>query len=195
MSAFCTVADIAEFLQTDIAPANAAALRAITEASAVIQNYCHQQLEAVQGDEEMFLFSRGSRLFLPQLPVTEVSVVEVGVELVEGADYLLDRYGVLHRVGGNWSAGVIRVTYSHGYQTLPDDIVAVATRAAARAYQSGRRAAETAAVPGVSATSLGDYSVTYSAEGGGSDGILGASAAPMLLRSEKEILDRYRQVR
>jgi len=40
---------------------------------------------------------------------------------------------------------------------------------------------------------LGDYSVSFGAEAGRSaGGVLGASAAPVLLRSEKELLDRYR---
>jgi len=43
----------------------------------------------------------------------------------------------------------------------------------------------------VQGLSLGDYSVTYSAEGAGG-GMLGVSAAPLLLRSEQEILNRYR---
>ena len=43
----------------------------------------------------------------------------------------------------------------------------------------------------VQAESLGDHSVTYGAEAGGESMILGASGAPILLRSEKEALARY----
>ena len=68
-----------------------------------------------------------------------------------------------------------------------------AARAAARAYQAGLRAAEVEGVPGVASKSLGDYSVSYAGEGGGAgESVLGASAAPILLRSEKELLNRYR---
>jgi hypothetical protein len=48
-----------------------------------------------------------------------------------------------------------------------------------------------AGVPGITATSLGDYSVSYGSEGS-AEGVMGASAAPMLLRSEKEMLDQYK---
>ena len=198
MSMFCSVEDMAAFLQMELTEYDASARRAILEASAAIQNYCHQTIEAVENDVESYMFVRGNRLFLPELPVTEVSEVEEdGEVLTETDDYLLDKHGVLHRVGGNWAGGsaLIMVTYSHGYATLPDDLVGVATRMAARAYQAGLRAASLNGVPGVSSTTLGDYSVSFSGEGGAqSDGVMGASAAPILLRSEKEILNKYRVV-
>jgi hypothetical protein len=80
--------------------------------------------------------------------------------------------------------------YSHGYAVIPDDIISVATRIASRAYQAGLKAADMGAVPGISATTLGDYSVSFG--GGTAEGVLGASAAPLLLQSEKELLDKYR---
>ena len=42
-------------------------------------------------------------------------------------DYQLGQYGILHRVGQDWATGIqiVTVTYSHGYGTLPDDIVFV----------------------------------------------------------------------
>ena len=64
-------------------------------------------------------------------------------------------------------------------------------RAAARAYQAGLRAAEVDGVPGVSSTGLGDYSVAFGGDSG-QEGVLGASAAPILLRSERQMLNRYR---
>jgi hypothetical protein len=194
MSAFCTVQDVADLLQLELAEDNASVLRAILEASAAVQNYCRQVIERVEDDVVEFVFARGRRLFLPELPVVAVSeVVEDGEALAETDDYVLAAHGVLHRVGRDWAGGTafIRVTYSHGYETIPTDIVAVVTRAAARAYQAGLRAANANGVPGIAATSLGDYSVTFTGEGGG-EGVMGASAAPMLLRSEKEILSRYR---
>jgi hypothetical protein len=87
------------------------------------------------------------------------------------------------------------VVYDHGYAEIPDDIVAVATRAASRAFQAGLRAAETAGMPGVSSKSLGDFAVTYSSEPLGSaagEGLMGASGARFLLLSEKDLLNRYR---
>lgn len=202
MSSFAGVADLEAFLQVEITTAAqvAAAERALAEATAAIQNYCRQTLSLVEDDEvTLDVFGAGDRLFLPELPVAAVSaVVEDGKTLAAGADYALGQYGILHRLGGaRWARGVqvVTVTYSHGYGTLPDDIVAVCVRAASRAYQAGLRAAESDAVMGVTSKQLGDFSVSYTAETGGGgigEGVMGASAARMLLLSEKDLLNRYR---
>lgn len=197
MVSFCEIADLEAFLQIEIgAERRAAAERAIEGASAAIQNYCHQTLELIADDTLTLDCNGGTRLFLPELPVVKVAgVVEDGEALVAGDDYKLGQHGILHRIGRNWLAGIqiITVTYTHGYATLPDDIVAVCIRAAARAYQAGLRAEEMGGIPGVASTSLGDYSVAFGTEtGAGQEGVLGASAAPVLLRSEKAILNRYR---
>ena len=198
---FCTVADIRAFLQIEIEDDDASALRAIEEATEAIRNYCHQTISLVEDDEVTLDCAGGRRLFLPELPVLSVAeVVEDDETLTAGSDedYQLAQYGVLYRVGRDWEAGVqvITVTYTHGYAAIPDDIAGVCTRAAARGYQAGLRASEVDGVPGVAAYSLGDYSVTFGAEGGGgvSEGVLGASASRMLLLSEKDALNRYRYV-
>ena len=201
---FCTQTDVEELLQVEITGADkiASVERAIRDATAAIQNYTHQEIEQTE-DDEMTLDCAGNsrKLFLPQLPVTKVSeVVEDDEALTAGSDedYQLGQWGVLHRVGRAWAGGIqiTTVTYTHGYATIPDDIVGVCTRAASRAYQAGLRSAEVDAVPGVQGESLGDHSVTYSAEGGGGigEGVMGVSSARMLLLSEKDILDKYRYV-
>lgn len=197
MAPFCTIADLEAFLQQSIPAAKiASANRAIDEATASIQNYCNQVLETVAGDAIVLDCEGGRKIFLPQLPVTAVtSVYEDGDLLAAGADedYQLGQYGILHRVGRDWATGIqiIQVTYDHGYSTIPQDIVDVCTRMAARAYQAGLKAEALAGVAGVTAMSLGDYSVSFGAEGGA--GLLGASAAPVWpLPSEAAILNRYR---
>ncbi len=195
---FCSLVDLERFLQIEITAAASidSADRAILEASVAIQNYCRQQIEQEEDDEIILDSAGGRRLFLPQLPAVEVSsVIENGELLVEGDDYKLAQHGILHRVDQDWAKGVqiVTITYTHGYEPIPEDVLAICTRAAARAYQAGLKAAETDAVPGVTAMGLGDYSVSFGAEGGGgSGGVLGASAAPLLLRSEMELLNRYR---
>ena len=196
---FCTVADVATILQLTIAADNAAALKAIDDATAVIQNYCHQTLEAVAGEAVTFdVGPRQTKIFLPQLPVTAVaSVVENDVTLTVTDDYLLGSHGVLHRVGVYWYAGVqkVTVTYSHGWASIPADVAAVCARAAARAYQAGLKAAATEGVAGVTAMTLGDYSVRYGSEqsgGAGEGGTLGVTAAILLTSDEKAYLARYR---
>ena len=198
---FCNVADIENFLQVTIhtdAVKNASALRAIAEATEAIKNYCHQQIERVTGDVVTLDIKRGwSRLFLPEVPVSLVtSVVEDGKALVVDDDYKLGQHGILYRIGDVWHEGIqiVTVTYTHGYAVIPDDVVGVCVRASSRAYQAGLRAAELDGVIGVTALTLGDYQVSFGSEGGGgvSEGVLGASAARMLLLSEKDILNRYR---
>ena len=203
MADFCTVADLEALLQIEITEAAqvASAARAIREATAAIRNYCHQHLELVTNetitlDSGPGTLCSGTRLFLPELPVQSVAeVVEDDEVLTPDDDYKLGQWGILHRVGRNWAAGVqlIEVTYSHGHATLPDDVIAVCARAAARAFQAGLKSADTGGVPGISATSLGDYSVSY-AEPAAAEGLLGASGSRMLLMSEKDVLNRYRYV-
>jgi len=197
MADFCTVADLEQFLQIEIATTAqvTSAERAIGEATEAIRNYCHQYLELVTDETIVLDCAGGTRLYLPELPVVSVSaVVEDDDTLTENDDYKLGQWGILHRVGGNWAQGVqiVRITYTHGHETIPDDINSVCVRAAARAYQMGLRSAEVAGVPGITATALGDYSVSYATPD--TEGLLGASGGRMLLLSEKDMLDRYRYV-
>jgi hypothetical protein len=196
MADFCTVQDVAELLQIEISDADkvASCQRAVTEASATIRNYCKQYLELV--DDDVYTFDvRPARwnLLLPELPVVEVtSVVEDGETLTVDDDYELGLYGQLWRVGRRWAAGtqIVTVTYTHGYAEIPDDVVAVCTRAAARAFQAGLKAADADGIPGIASKSLGDFAVSFSGEG--SEGVMGVSASRMLLLSEKDMLNEYR---
>lgn len=204
MADFCTVGDVEEFLQLDIASdadKNTACERAITEATNAIKNYCRQELELSSDDEYTFdvASTRCTKLFLPELPVVSVaSVVEDGETLTEGddEDYQLGNHGILYRKGDYWAQGVqvVVVIYTHGYSTIPQDIVDVCTRAASRAYQAGLKASDADGVPGIASKSLGDYSVSFQAEMGGGvgEGVMGASASRMLLLSEKDVLNKYR---
>ncbi len=198
---FCTVTDIEAFLLVDVhtdALHLAAANRAIKEATEAIKNYCHQQIERVTNETITLDCNGGIKLFLPELPVVSVTgVVEDGDPLVAITDYVLGQHGILYRVDDEWAEGVqiVAVVYTHGYDVIPDDIVGVATRAAARAYQAGLAAASVGGVAGVASMQLGDYSISLGASGGGAgEGIMGASAARMLLLSEKDTLNRYRYV-
>jgi hypothetical protein len=211
MTEFCRVQDVADLLRITINPADTGVLRAIREASALIQNYTHQTLELVANDVITLDVGTDQRkVFLPELPVVSVtSVVEDGDALVVGSDedYQLGADGILYRRGGRgfWTPGIqnLVVTYTHGYPLdydfdgWPDDIRGVCTRSAARALQAGLRAAETGGVAGVSGTTIGDYQVSYSADAlvNPSGSLLGVTAAPVLLRSEKEALDRYKYKR
>lgn len=199
MADFCTIADLEAFLQLEITTAAqvASAQRAITEATAAIKNYCHQEIELVEDDEITLDSYGGVRVFLPELPVTEVSEVEEDGELlVADDDYKLGQHGILWRVGRRWFEGIgaLRIVYSHGWATLPDDVIAVAVRAASRTYQMGLNTAEFGGVTGIKSLSLGDYAVTYSEGSNNADTALTASGSRMLLLSEKDVLAKYRYV-
>ena len=206
MPNFCTIADVEELLQIEINEPDKvlSCERAIQGASAAIRNYTNQYL-SLQVDAEVTLdvWERRSLLMLPELPVVMVSsVVEGGVTLTEGTDYVLAGAGQLLRGYGGpttwrlWRVGpqAVAVTYTHGYADIPPDIIEVATRAASRVYQAGLRAAGTGGVLGVLSMALGDFSAGLSSEqgGGAGEGVMGVSAARMLLLSEQDILDNYR---
>lgn len=192
MAQFCSVQDVETFLQIEVDETSAT--QAIEQATAIIQNYCAQTISYVEDDEvTLDVLGETQKIILPELPVVEIaSVVEDDEELDED-EYTLGQYGILWRVGQNWTPGIgiVTVTYTHGYETIPDDIRAVCTRIAARIYQAGLQAKETAGVPGIASMSLGDYSISFQSPGA-SAGLLGASAAKTLLADEKELLWRYR---
>lgn len=194
MADFTTIEELSAFLQISIPYDSAAAERAIREATAVIKAYCHQTIELVEDDMLTIDSHGGTRIYLPELPVLKVTkVIEDGKTLVDGTDYQLGQYGILHRLNTYWAIGIqiITITYDHGYEPIPELVRDICTRAASRAYQSGLRAGEVDGVPGIQSTQLGDYSVSYGSEQSGGvsgSGILGASGATMLLPSEKAML-------
>lgn len=198
MANFATVDDIREFLQLDITDADqiTAVTRALEEITEVIKTYCRQAIE-YQANDEASLDSNGShRLVLPEHPVVSVaSVVEDETTLDVDDDYRLAGDGLLYRmpVLTRWKTGpgIVVVTYTHGYETIPNDLIGITTRAAARAFQAGLKSSADGGVIGITSKSLGDYAVSYGSEQGGGvgDGVMGASAARFLLRSEREVLD------
>jgi hypothetical protein len=197
VAAFCTVDDLEEFLQVVIADDNASATAAIAAASAAIQNYCRQTISQVAAEVLTLTVADYRRtILLPEQPVTAVaSVVEDGTTLTVGDHYQWTRSGLLTRVGRNWATGWqdVVVTYTHGYATIPDDLKSVCIRAAARAYQAGLRSASVSGITGIASEQLPDYSVSFTPEtASGAASSLGASAAPILLASEREMLARYR---
>ena len=199
---FCNVDDVAALLMLEISDSEQvqACTRAIEEATASIQNYCQQVISYESNDSVTVDGHGGRKIFLPELPVISVSAVyEDGDLLTVNVDYKLGENGVLHRLNGYWQAGVqnYRIVYTHGLATIPEDILGVCVRASSRIYQAGLRAKSQNGIIGVSNMALGDYQVGYASDAGGGvgEGVMGVSAARMLLLSEKDILNRYRYKR
>jgi len=148
---------------------------AIQIASGAIRRYLKgQQITAVT-DDLVILNSRATLLpvpglcvSLPQLPVTDVALVETtpdGLAYAEwsAADptqYLVDMTDALvilrYGIGVVWPVepGTVRVTYSHGLDTVPDDLMGVCLGTAARIINFN---------PGIQSEKLGEYNVRYEA--------------------------------
>lgn len=156
------------------------AAQALTDASGMVRAIARQQFDFVS--QETVLLDGGTRvLTLPQRPVVvddanPLTVVEasyfgsVEVAMVEGRDF--ERLGdQLTRGYPWWSsqrlmgwpyryplgawAPKVRVTYSHGYQVIPDDVVAVVLDVAQTIMTNPA---------GLRAEQIDDYNVTYAAE-------------------------------
>jgi hypothetical protein len=155
------------------------AKRLLSQATRLIKAHCHQQIERVAGDV-LTLTGRGEvTLLLPEIPVVSVaSITEDGVA-VTAAEYDLDLgNGILRRLSSTWGrAGdpsVIVVTYTHGYQPIPQEVREVCEAVAGRAFthasastmtldglQEGRGWAVGMMLTEDECNSLDDYSLPY----------------------------------
>lgn len=108
--------------------------------------------------------SRASRIRLPGVPIRSVTTVEIEGSPV--TDWKLSRDS-LWRAGG-WQTGYgpseVTVTYTHGFPTVPADIVDLVCRLAARSLVALRSGSDAAGMADRVAVSerIGDYSATYS---------------------------------
>lgn len=132
MASFATPSDLATFLRETVD--TAAAQQALDLATARIKARTGQTFTVVTGD--VVVLEGGDWLLrLPQRPVTAVTLVETSNGYAP-LTYTTAALGTQYRVLGSeltwlgrgltspgyvWPAQV-RVTYSHGYATLPDDI-------------------------------------------------------------------------
>lgn len=196
---FCSVADVKTFLgiASDAIVNEAQIEQAIKEASAVIQNYCNQEIGA-SSSKTFLMDGRGTdKLFLPELPVVQIESVKVDDVALDSTQYALAENGILRRKGGVWPEGArnIEVVYSYGYSAIPADIKGVCYRSAARVYQAQLKANRTDFVDDVKSVSVGDYSIGFGSSGERGESSGNVSAARVLLNSEKEILNKYRSKR
>jgi hypothetical protein len=160
----------------------------LDDVSAIVRAYTGQQFTLVEDDEIRVRVRNGS-LRLPQRPVVDVTAVanvdgdSVDFTWDSGDSVQLEGFAALRtsfevepfRHRDPW----VNVTYSHGYETVPADIVAVVCQIAARAY--GR----TPDTTGVTQESIAGYSYSVGAA---------AAAGPAgMLADERRILDQYRR--
>jgi hypothetical protein len=145
-------------------------------ASARVRGYIRQDITA--GTSTITV--RGPVVLLPQRPVTEVtSIVDNDTDpdnpyTLEADEWRLRNGGFLEtpKFGGN-----LEVTYSHGYATLPDELIELVCGVAARLSE-----VNPAAAAGVQQETGGSESVTY--------GFDSYNAISELSTGEKRVLDR-----
>lgn len=160
------------------------AVELLIDASATVRSYTGQHITQATSTDRLKV-KRGM-VRLPQAPVTAVSAVvdtngnAVLFEWLQGnrvqIQSNLDTFSFVP-----WQNGLryVDVTYTHGYATVPGDIVAVVCQIAGRAYGTSPDAAA------ASSESIGSYS--YSTGGAAASGAAG------MLAPERAILDRYRR--
>jgi hypothetical protein len=180
VTAFATTDELATYLGlSDGFDATRAQLM-LDIASENIRNYTRQLIDRVTAEAASLPGNGMATLLLPELPATVTDVALDTLPLVPDQDYRVEGAGKLRRLPVSWCSAVwplgsvVAVTYSHGYEPVPEDIKGVCLRTAGRSYRNPEAAAS---------QSITNYAVTY-----------GSSAADAVSLSEgdERILDRYR---
>ena len=201
MAPLATVEDLAARLGRDLTPdeqARAGAL--LADASALVRRYTGQRFESPPVTETVILRARGGEVRLPQRPVLSVDAVLAVVGLAGVADVpvvgwrwdgrdlvhvdvcddvVINLPAILDDVE-NYRPRSYRVTYQHGYDEVPDDVVAVVCAATLRTLTAPTMAG------GVVAETIGGYSYRLA------DGTAGGVAVT-LNGADREALAPYRR--
>lgn len=107
--------------------------------SAFVRRKTSQTISLVETDTQELRGTWDQDLWLPQRPVLDVvSLTERycgSTEFVAYTEFEWNRRGNLWRAGGWGGPGhTVRVTYDHGYDVIPPDIVGIVLSIAARRY-------------------------------------------------------------
>lgn len=173
-----TVDQLSAYLQLPqpLASTDASALLYLQIASGMVRDYLQQKITAVAAEVALVnpAPGYGFSVFLPEMPVTNVSLVETldntvtpavwkaadpttyTVNLATGVVAALPWTGVIWPTNpGSW-----RITYDHGFATVPDGLMGVTVSVAAREYTTPA---------GVDLERVGGYQVKYDIGGGFTD--------------------------
>lgn len=185
METLATVDDLQDRMSVDATDyARADAL--LKDASASVRRYTGQDF--TETDSTVTLKVRNGRVRLPQRPVTAVASVldangnTVNHTWLDGDEWVTVGSNVFDSWAFEpWRNGYskVTVTYTHGYETIPDEIIGVVCQIAARAY--GRPAEDT----GMSSESIDGYSY--------STGAAAAAGGFGMLPDERLTLEPYRR--
>ncbi|WP_432068228.1 hypothetical protein [Streptomyces sp. C10-9-1] len=167
LPALATVDQVAAWMQRDPAELPEGAALVLDTASAIVRREARQNF--TRGTSTAVLHPHGGWVVLPQRPVISVQEVREGGQLVPADRWQLVRDRV--RLSTDQP---VTVTYTHGYTTVPGDVLAVVLTLAGRVLSNPTDLRQ---------ESVGSVSVTYSAE------TIGASLAP----ADRDLLARYRK--
>jgi hypothetical protein len=155
---FFTSTDLANWLQLDPSVINAGTATLLAQlASDVIRDEIRLSVDHVDNDQVTLWGDNGEILLLPERPVTAVTSVlldnQALVPVVQDATSTMLMYdwrpdGRLYRIvyGGSfyagelmfkWPSGVpVKITYNHGWTSVPSALKSVALQIAAQAYSN-----------------------------------------------------------
>jgi hypothetical protein len=176
MADLATSADVIARLGRALTTSEAAKIDALlADASASVRNYTHQYIEQVVNDTVTLQVHNGM-VRLPQRPITAVTGLPWygGDTIRVGFTNPLDAFAFEpYRFGTR----AVAVTYTHGYDPIPDDIIGVVCSIVMRAL--GREPTDA----GLTSESIAGYSYSL--------GSAAAAGGFGLLQAEKDVLDNY----
>lgn len=169
MEPLATPADLAARTGGGTDPAHVEA--ALTDASATVRAHAGQMFTRMI-TTDLLKVCRGT-VRLPQRPVHDV------IEVVAEGDAIAFGWHGGDRITVNPCLFYVDVTTDHGYDVIPDDIIAVTCNVAARALASPPEDA------GLVSRNITNYSESF--------GAVGAAGPAGLFNDERAILSRYRR--
>lgn len=151
---FASVSDLAEYLGVTIADEDPRAVALLRKATALIQAEAQHRIFRYVDDTKKLRGTWLPDLQLPEPPVEEVSEVEVAGAVVASTGFSVTRWGALQGgsyvdewepLPGAWGGPrtEVTVTYTHGYDPVPEDIKAICLSMASRGWNSGDMDTET----------------------------------------------------
>lgn len=171
MDLLATVAELRLFLEDETLDADRSELF-LRLASGEARGYTGNGFDWIEDDVVRLNGTGTPVLLLPEAPVADVSAVVQAAGLADELELDLpgpdlagvvewDEDGVLERIDGGIFLRRRRyyaVTYSHGFEVVPDEVKAVVLRIAARGFESP---------DGIRQEALGRYSYTLAGEAAG----------------------------
>lgn len=162
-TSFATSADLEARLGLEFTAAeHIRATRLMEIATALIRRESGQTISFVEDDTLSWTGRGATRLILPERPVVSVGQISVDGEIAEATSYYLSGNEVVRQPAGSpfWSLSAfwnpvqdLEVVYTHGFEDIPGDIVAICLEMVARVWVN----------PGaVVSSTVGSVATTYS---------------------------------